>query len=123
MSTYHALLTLDHEPLILVHATDAADHIIIFVMTARSIVVMVVVGVVSLQRIRAVGLTGCLAYNLINLDSSLMARTVVRLPQPAHVTAYSRLTPVIFLLRIRKSTREIFLMRTRLRSELFIQNH
>lgn len=105
MSTYHALLTLDHEPLILVHATDAADHIIVFVMAAPS--VMVIVGVVSLQRIRAVGLTGRLAHNLINLNSSLMTRTIVRLPQPAHITTHGRLTAIVFLLRIRKSTSEI----------------
>lgn len=100
MSTYHALLTLDHEPFVFVHATDAADHIIVFVMAAPS--VMVVVGVVSLQRIRAVGLTGRLAHDLINLDSSLMTRAVVRLPQPAHVTTHSRLPAIIFLLRRRK---------------------
>lgn len=102
MSTYHAFLTLDHEPFVLVHATDAADHIIVFVVAAPSVMVMVVVGVVSLQRIRAVGLTGRLTHNLINLDSSLMTRTIVRLPQPAHITTYSRLSAVIFLLRIRK---------------------
>lgn len=85
---YHALLALDHQAFVLVHATNATDDIIVLVVGPKSAPTMVVVAMVPLQRIRAVSLTCSLAHNLINLDSSFMTSTVVCFPQPAHVPAY-----------------------------------
>lgn len=85
---YHAFLALDHQPLVLVHATDAADYVVVFVD---------VVSVVTVHRIGAVRLTHRLADDLIDLDGGLVSRAVVRLTQPAHVPAHGRLPSVVFL--------------------------
>lgn len=95
--SYHALFTLDHQAFVLVHATDATDDIVVFVVGPKSIPTVMVVAMVPLQWIRAVGLAGSLAYNLVNLDSSFMTSAVVGFPQPAHIPAYRWLPTVIFL--------------------------
>lgn len=78
-STHHAFLTLDHKPLVFVHATDTTDNVVVFVVAAPSFMV-VMVGVVSLQRIRAVGFAGRLTHNLVDLYGGFMTRTVVSFP-------------------------------------------
>lgn len=89
---YHAFLALDHQALVLVHATDAADDVIVFVD---------VVGVVAVHGIGAVRLTNRLADDLVDLNRGLVSRAVIRLAQPAHVPAHRRLPSVVLLLRDR----------------------
>lgn len=84
-AAYHALLTLDHQAFVLVHSTDATDDIVVLVVGPSSVVV---VAMVTLQRIRAVGLAGRLTHDLINLHGGFMASAVVGFPQPANVPAY-----------------------------------
>ena len=87
--TYHARFTLDHEALVLVHPADAADDVVVLVVRAA------VVGVVAIQRIRAVRLAGRLAYDLVDLHGGLVACAVVRLPQPVDVAAQRGLSAVV----------------------------
>lgn len=95
LASYHALFTLDHKAFVLVHSTDATDDVVVLVMGPSTSVV--VVALVTLQRIRAVGLAGRLAHDLINLDSGFVTSAVVGFPQPAHVPAYRWLPAIIFL--------------------------
>lgn len=82
-SSYHALFTLDHQAFVPVHSADATDDIIVLVMRPPSVVT-----VVSLQGVRAVGLAGRLAHDLVDLDGSFVPSAVVSLPQAAHVSAH-----------------------------------
>lgn len=95
--TYHAFLTLDHQTLVLVHATDTADDVIVFVD---------VVSMVAVHGIRAVCLTNRLADDLVDLHRSLVSCTVVRLTQPAHVSAHWRLPAVVFLYKTELNVRQ-----------------
>lgn len=95
--TYHAFLTLDHQALILVHATYAADDVIVFVD---------VVSMVTVHGIRAVRLTNRLADYLIDLYRSLVPCAVVCLTQPAHIPAHRRLPSVVFLYKAEQKVRQ-----------------
>lgn len=95
---YHALLTLDHQALVLVHAADATDDVVVLVVGAQpASSVVVVATVVPFQQVRAVRLAGRLAHDLVNLDRSLVASTVIGLPQTTHVPAHRRLPAIVFL--------------------------
>lgn len=97
-SSYHALFTLDHQAFVPVHSADATDDIIVLVMRPPSVVT-----VVSLQGVRAVGLAGRLAHDLVDLDGSFVPSAVVSLPQAAHVSAHWRLPPIIFLVKTKQN--------------------
>lgn len=93
-SSYHALFTLDHKAFVPVHSTNATDDIIVLVVGPSC---MVLVAMVTFQRIWAVGLADRLADDLIDLDGSFVSSAVVSFPQPAYISAYRWLPAVIFL--------------------------
>lgn len=84
-SSYHALFTLDHQAFVPVHSTNATDDIVILVVGPSC---MVVVAVVTFQRIGAVGLADRLANDLIDLDGRFVSCAVVSFPQAAYISAY-----------------------------------
>lgn len=81
--SYHTLFTLDHEAFVPVHSTNATDDIVILVMGPSSVVT-----VVALQGVRAVGLAGRLADDLVDLDGGFVPGAVVSLPQSAHISTH-----------------------------------
>lgn len=91
---HHALFTLDHEPLVLVEAADAADDVL---------VLLVPVVLVAHRGLAAVGLARRLPHDLIDLGRGLVPGVVVGLAQPAHVPPRRGLPAVVFLEKSKKN--------------------
>lgn len=90
---HHALFTLDHEPLVLVEAADAADDVLIL---------LVPIVLVAHRGLAAVGLAGRLPHDLVDLRRRLVPGVVVSLAQPAHVPPRRGLPAVVFLQKSNK---------------------
>lgn len=91
---HHALFTLDHEPLVLVEAADAADDVL---------VLLVPVVLVAHRGLAAVGLARRLPHDLVDLGRGLVPGVVVGLAQPAHVPPRRGLPAVVFLEKSKKN--------------------